>query len=72
MVREPSGFQNFKYEPRKEKRRKTSVEHNRLTVSETVKTDELVDEYVENMEYWIWARRYLIALENKGSKECYL
>ena len=46
------------------------VEHNRLTVSESVSIDEPAGEYMEMVEYR--NSGHLIALENKGAMECYL
>ena len=48
------------------------VEHNRLTVSETVSTDEPAGGYMEMVEYRNSARGHLIALKNKGAMECHL
>ena len=48
------------------------VEHNRLTVSETVSIDKPTGGYMVMVEYRNSARGHLIALENKGAMECYL
>ena len=48
------------------------VEHNRLTVSETVSVDEPAVGYMEMLEYRSLARGHLIALENKVAMEDYL
>ena len=48
------------------------VEHNLLTVSETVSIDDPAGGYMEMMEYRNSARGHLIALENKGAMEFYL
>ena len=49
-----------------------SVEHNRLTVSETVSVDEPNRRYIEMMEYRNSARGHSIALEIKSAMEGYL
>ena len=48
------------------------VEHNRLTVSETVPIDENAGGFLEMMEYIHSARGHLITLENKCAREGYL
>ena len=48
------------------------VEHNRLTVSETVSIDKPTGGYMVMVEYKNSARGHLIALENKDAMECYL
>ena len=48
------------------------VEHNRLTVSETVSIDKPAGGYMEMVEYRNSVRGHLIAVENKGAMEGYL
>ena len=48
------------------------VEYNRLTVSETVSTDEPAGGYMEMLEYRYSARGYVMALEDKSAMEVYL
>ena len=48
------------------------VEYNRLTVSETVSTDEPASGYMEMLEYRNSARGHLMALEDKSAMEGYL
>ena len=48
------------------------VEHNRLTVSETVSIDEPAGGYIEMLEYTSSARGHLMALEDKSAMEGYL
>ena len=48
------------------------MEHNRLTVSETVPIDENAGGFMEMMEYINSARGHLIRLENKCARESYL
>ena len=48
------------------------VEHNRLTVSETVSKHEPVGGYMEMSEYRNSARGHLMALEDKSAMEIYL
>ena len=48
------------------------VEYNRLTVSETVSTDELASGYMKMLEYRNSARGHLMALEDKSAVEGYL
>ena len=48
------------------------VEHNRLTVSETVSIDEPAGGYMEMLEYRNSARGHLMALEDKSAMEGYL
>ena len=48
------------------------VEYNRLTVSETVSTDELASGYMKMLEYLNSARGHLMALEDKSAVEGYL
>ena len=48
------------------------LEHNRLTVSETVSTDDPAGRYMEMVEYRSSARDYLFAPENNGAMEGYL
>ena len=50
----------------------TPVEHNRLTLSETVSTEETVGGYMEMMEYRNSARGHLNVLEKKSALKCYL
>ena len=50
----------------------TPVEHNRLTVSETVSIDETAGGYMDMVQYRNSARGHLIALKNKGAMECHL
>ena len=50
----------------------TPVEHNRLTVSETVTLDEYAGGYIEMMEFKNSARGQLTALGNKNALECNL
>ena len=46
------------------------VEHNRLTMSETVSIDEFAGGYMEMVEYTNTARGHQIDLENQGAMEC--
>ena len=48
------------------------LEYNRLTVSETIPIDEPAGGYMEIVGYRNSARGHLIAIENKGTMECYL
>ena len=48
------------------------VEHNRLTMSETVSIDEPAGGYMEMLKYRNSARGYVMALEDKGAMEGYL
>ena len=48
------------------------VEYNQLTVSEAVSIDEPACGYMEMLEYRNSARRYVMALEDKGAMEGYL
>ena len=48
------------------------VEHNRLTISETVSIDKPAGGYMEMVKYINSARGHLIALEDKIAMECYL
>ena len=48
------------------------VEHNRLTVLETVSIDEPAGGYMEMLEYRNSTRGYVMALEDKGAMEGYL
>ena len=50
----------------------TTVEYNRLTVSDTASKDEPAGGHMEMMEYRNSARGHLIALENRVSMQCYL
>ena len=50
----------------------TPVEHNQLTVSETVTLDEYAGGYIEMMEFKNSARGQLTALGNKNAMECNL
>ena len=50
----------------------TPVEHNRLTVSDTVTIDEPAGWYMEKLDFRKSARGHLIALENKNAVECFL